>query len=128
MRANPEIAVEDMTPDQRECYALFCDLVFGEHHLHGKVKGCGAGLLWNARIHNLATFDFDGLTRLVVLSHDRCIRTEIIPSGPGMIGITAYKRHKREGSMYERHPTMEESIVRLRPSPTPQVLLHKEKP
>lgn len=115
-----KITVEKMTPDQRDCYGLFCDLVFGAHHIMGTVRAFGSGLLWNARIDNLATFDFDGLTRLVVMAHDRCIRVELIPSGPGMIGITAFKRHKREGSMYERHPTMEEAIISARPRPLPQ--------
>ena len=104
---------KDMSPDQQECFDLFADLVHGEHHMHGKVREHGKGLLWNARIHNLATYDFDGLTRLVIMAHERCIRVEIVTSGPGLIGITAFKRHKREGEMWARHPTLADAIKSL---------------
>lgn len=109
-----------MSLDQAECYELFADLVGGEHHICGGVKLHGRGLLWNMRNSRLGSFDFDGLTRLVLLAHDRCIRVEVQPSGPGLVGLTAFKRHTREGAMHERHPTMEEHITMLRPKQAPQ--------
>ncbi len=66
---------------------------------------------WHGR---LATYDFDGLTRAVVMAHDRCIRFEVGPSGPGMVRLMVHKRHSRDGNMYERHPTLEEHVAEIR--------------
>lgn len=103
-----------MTPDQVECYRLLCDLVHGEHHLNGIVRACGRGLGINLQFVTLSTFDFDYLTRLVVMAHDRCIRAEIVPSGPGMIGLHLHKRHWREGPMHSRHPTIDQAVAAIR--------------
>lgn len=105
-----------MTDDQRECFDLFCELVGGEHHITCNVKTWGRGIRASMYSGTLSTFDFNGLTRLVVLCHDRCIRAEIVQSGPGRIGVVLHKRHKREGSVCERHPTMEEAIAMHRPT------------
>lgn len=106
-----------MTDDQYECFEMLCDLFFGAHHVCGIVKPAGRGIEINARnaSNKFATFDFDGLTRAVVLAHDRCIRFSIEPSGPGMLRLFLHKRHSRAGSMYERHPTIEDHITMLRP-------------
>lgn len=103
-----------MTADQAECYRLLCDLVHGEHHLNGIVREHGRGLKISLQFMTLSTFDFDYLTRLVVMAHDRCIRVEIVPSGPRLIGIELHKRHAREGEMHRRHPTIEQAIARIR--------------
>lgn len=106
----------EMTDDQRECYQLFCDLVYGEHHICGKVWARGFGLKWNSTnlTGKLSTYDFNHLTRLVVMAHDRCIRVEVDALAPRIIEIIAFKRHKREGCMTERHPTIQEAIMQIR--------------
>lgn len=104
----------DMTPDQRECYELLCDWRLGEHHLDGIVRPAGRGIRINTRVHGMATWDFDYLTRLVVLAHDRCIRVEFQSSGPGLIAVVCHKRHTREGDMALRHPTIEDHIALIR--------------
>ena len=114
MSQEPELKPVDMTPDQAECYRLLCDLVGGDHHLCGIVRGCGRGISINLQHRTLATFDFNHLTCLVVMAHDRCIRAEIVPSGPRMVGLMLHRRHKRDGSMFERHPTIEEHIEKIR--------------
>jgi len=104
-----------MSDDQWECYQMLADIYFGFHHIHGKLHPWGSGIKLNTyQVGSFATFDFDGLTRAVVMSHDRMIRLEIVPSGPGMLGLVLFKRHKRDGSMYERHPTIEQAIERCR--------------
>lgn len=104
-----------MTDDQWDCYELLGDVHCGLNHVFGKVHKWGEGIKLNSTCSNsLATFDFDGLTHLVVLAHDRMIRVEITPSGPGMIGFVCSKRNTREGRMHERHPSIEEAITRIR--------------
>lgn len=103
----------EMTDNQRECYMLLVDLVHGEHHISGPVRTFGNGI--KATLYGgISTFDSEGLTRLVVLAHDRCIRAEIVSSNPCRIGLELFKR-KREGMRHERHPTMEDAIAMQRP-------------
>lgn len=105
-----------MTDDQWECFEMLCDLCRGSHHVGGKVKPCGKGILINLRYGwDAATYDFNGLTRAVVMAHDRCIRFEIEPSGFGMLKLVFHKRRLREGGeMWERHPTLESAIALVR--------------
>lgn len=103
-----------MTDNQWECAKMYADLVFGFHHIMGKIKPFGIGIEINTTTARFATFDYDGLTRLVIMAHDRCIRAEFQPSGPGMIKVVLHKRHMREGQMHERHPTLEDHIKMIR--------------
>ena len=103
-----------MSNDQWECASFYGQLIGGWHHLMGSIKPCGTGVLFNTRNSNWATFDFDGLTRAVVLAHDEMIRMEIRPSGPGMLQFVFHKRHTREGRMSKRHPTIEDAIEKIR--------------
>lgn len=105
----------DMTEAQRACFDLLCEVFHGEHHAPERIYAFGRGIKCNAESHRLSTFDFDYLTRLVVLAHDACVRVEIVSSGPGRIGLVLHKRAGRTGSSYDRHPTIEEAIERVRP-------------
>ena len=96
------------TPYQ-EAEDFFSELYHGKHHIPGKIRAFGQG--WCINHHgSLSTFDFDDLTRLVFLAHDKCIRVELIQGGPRAIGIAIFKRKGRTGSMYERHPTIEAAL------------------
>jgi len=104
---------------KEEATEFFSILFHGEHHIPSDVKPFGHG--WKISAHSMATYDFDELTRLVFLAHDRCVRVEIVPSGPGRIGIAIWKRHGRNGDMYSRHPTIKCALVNWRmkhPEPT----------
>lgn len=104
-----------MTDDQWECYKMLADLYLGFHHITGKLHEWGDGIKLNtSNVGSFASFDFDRLTRAIVMAHDRIVRIEIVPSGPGMLGIILHKRHKREGRMHERHPTIEDAINTIR--------------
>lgn len=61
-----------------------------------------------------STFDSNFITRFVFACHAYCVRGGIGPSGPGMIKLRLHARHTRTGSITERHPDMEEAIVKLR--------------
>lgn len=73
----------------------------------------GDGVRFKIR-RSMATYDFDHLTRLVILAHDMCIRVELTALAPNVMGIAMWRRNKRDGSMYERHPTMEQAIEKVR--------------
>lgn len=109
------LAKADMSEAQRACFDLLCDVFYGEHHAPERIYAFGRGIKCNVMGSQLATFDFDYLTRLVVLAHDRCVRVEIVPSGPGRTGLALFKRAGRDGCIYDRHPTIEEAIERVRP-------------
>lgn len=104
-----------MTDDQYECYEMLADLFMGWHHINGKLHEWGTGIKLNtSQTGSMASFDFDGLTRAIILAHDRMIRFAIVPSGPGMLGLELFKRHSRDGRMHERHPTIEDAIAMAR--------------
>ncbi len=105
----------DMTPDQAECFDMLCDVFHGEHHAP-EVREFGRGIRGTVYGGQLATFDFDYLTRLVVLAHDRCIRVEVMQGGPGRVGVALWKRKGRDGFISDRHPTIEDAIKRIRPA------------
>ncbi len=62
---------------------------------------------------SLSTFDFDDLTRLVILCHARCVRLEIRPCTPRYLRF-CFQERQRAGNYYERHPTMEQAITAIR--------------
>jgi hypothetical protein len=68
-------------------------------------------VLFNPR---LATFDGDGLTKLVILAHELMIRIEIQTVNFNYMAIAMHKRKTREGSISERHPTIETAIESCR--------------
>ncbi|WP_312663621.1 hypothetical protein [Pantoea sp. CTOTU49201] len=104
---------EWMTEDQFFCFQMLCDVMGGGNHLCGKVKPRSRGIELSTRGFRAATFDYDGLTKAVILAHDRFIRFEVEPSGPGMLKLVLFRRQP-EGRMYERHPTLEEAIAKYR--------------
>ena len=99
-----------MDENQFKCFQMLDDFFGGTHHFDGKVKEWGAGIEINTSQHKFATFDFNGLTKLVVMAHDRAIRVEILPSGPGRLRLVLHYRGKREGRTFEIHPTLEDHL------------------
>jgi hypothetical protein len=95
-----------------ECAKFLAELFGGFNHLYGKFHEARGGLYINCTnaSNKFATFDFDYLTRAVIMAHDQSIRFSIEPSGPGMLKLCATKRATREGRMSERHPTLEDAI------------------
>ena len=62
----------------------------------------------------LATFDFDHLTQLVVRCHDACVRLSIGPCNMRYLTLHFSKRDGRVGKVWDRHPTIESAIQRIR--------------
>lgn len=100
--------LEWMSDDQWFLYLFLHRMFKGFHHIPTTPKECGRGIEINFRPIYMATFDYDYLTRLVVMSHNWCVRSEVCGSGPGMIKIKLWKRMSRDGSVNQRHPTIAE--------------------
>lgn len=62
----------------------------------------------------LATWDFNELTKLVVVAHDMMLRMEVRQSGPRRVGMAFWQRRTREGGIAERMPTIEQQIEAIR--------------
>jgi len=94
--------------EKEEAVAFFTEFYRGEHHFPSELKPFGEG--WSmSHFGAMATYDGNELTRLVFLAHKLCIRVQIVQGGPNRLRIAIWKR-KREGSPWERHPTMEQAI------------------
>jgi len=65
---------------------------------------------------DLSTYDFDLLTRLVVMAHEECVRVSVRSSGPRLVKICLWPRRGRDGRVDDRHPTIEQAIERVRAS------------
>lgn len=61
---------------------------------------------------DLANWDFDRLTKLILECHKRMIRISIEAKSKGILKMYYHKRKGREGMMNERMPTIEEMIER----------------
>lgn len=68
----------------------------------------------NAYGRGFASWDSSYLTRLVIGAHDEMIRVEISPRSFRYLAIDMWPRRAREGSMFERHPTIEEAVKQYR--------------
>jgi len=90
--------------------ALLSRVFGGMHHVYNLKK---EARYWTC-IHSgdCSTFDGDTLTRLVFAAHDYCIRVQLSNGGPRALQIMLHPRNGRTGSMYERHPTIEQSLER----------------
>jgi hypothetical protein len=102
-----------MSDDQWECAKLAARIHGGFHHM-AEVKQAYTGIKVQTHPHHLATYDYNNLTELVFAAHDACIRIEMAQGGPGRVALLLHKRHKRDGSMFERHPTLEQAVASWR--------------
>lgn len=65
-------------------------------------------------VGQLSTFDFDQLTSLVFLAHDRCIRVSISPCNGTHMRLIFNPRAGRDGDHSIRHPTLEHAVDQWR--------------
>ena len=93
--------------------AFFAELYYGEHHIPGPIRVWGWG--WKVSHYGeLATFDYDQLTRLVLLAHDRCVRAAVMQGGPRGVAIGITARSRDTARMGTDHPPIEEAIAKFR--------------
>ena len=113
------LRVENMSEIGEKVADLLGDLFAGIYHIDHKalVRVDWSNPHWievTVRSHGFSTWDFNLLTKLVVLCHDRCIRCEILPlSNWGYFKLNFHQR-TRDGSIAHGHPTMEEAVAMIR--------------
>ena len=99
--------------ERKDAESFFSELYHGKHHIPGKISEYGEGWAVN-HYGDLSTFDFDTLTRLVFLAHDRCMRVSILQSGPLRVKIAVWKRESRKGHISLIHPTIKQALSEWR--------------
>lgn len=102
--------------EHEQVIANFLDWLFlGIYHIHGpsrraKWEGDYVRVTLST---DLATYDGDLLTRMVVGAHDRAIRCSIRGAAPGYVYLEMWPRQRR-GKFFERHPTLEKVAATMR--------------
>jgi len=99
---------EEWNGDKQRCWDLLVCFAGGEHNL-STVYHFGDGLRMSTW-KDLATFDSDLLTWLVVLAHRDCCRVSIKPSGPVQVAVHVWARQP-EGELGERHPGLDDLVA-----------------
>jgi hypothetical protein len=92
---------------QEEAEEFFNDFFGGAHHTP-PIKRYGLGYCVNTTT-DLATYDGDNLTNLVLMAHKYLYRVSISAASSSYVKIIITKR-KPEGRLCERHPDLEKLI------------------
>jgi hypothetical protein len=107
--------LKNFNEDQQYCIRMLGDWAHGFHHLPmPKEFGRGVSIHWS---QDLSTWDFNRLTTLVLLAHERCVRIEINRGNPQGITIAAHRRKRDSKSIYEGHPSLENLVRQIYPHP-----------
>lgn len=87
----------------------------GMHHVHA--ARWERGHLRFAVYGGISTWDYNSLTTLVLASHEQCVRSEVVPSGPRQLGFFITRRvplaEAGECQIVCGHPTLAEHLNRL---------------
>ena len=106
---------EWMNEKQQKCYRMLCDLMGGEHHIQNKVTAASPRGIATTIAGDLATYDMDELTKLIVMAHDRGIRASISPANMQYVRLMLHVREYRAGHTgWNRHPTLERHVAIIR--------------
>lgn len=84
----------------------------GEHHVLSLKWGDG---FCTFLVNELSTYDYPGMTMLVVYCHDECVRGDVRNGGPGRLKISLSNRerkHKHPDS--GAHPTLDQHVEQIR--------------
>lgn len=98
----------------QEAEDFFAVIYRGKHHIPSKIRDDGNGMFSVSHYGSLATFDFDELTRLVFLAHERAIRAWVRASQPRCVRIAIAKRLREGDDMTNHHPTVETALAKFR--------------
>lgn len=100
-----------MSDDQWLLSLFLCRLFRGFHHCPEiKESNCRGNIAVNTRTGYFANYDYDYLTKAVIMAHNWGVRIQISGSGPGMIKISLWKRKCRDGDICDMMPTIQDMI------------------
>lgn len=110
---------ENMSPLGEVVADFLGDVFAGIYHLDPKAL---SRVDWSNNHHIefslgwrcLSTTDYDELTRIVVLGHDRMIRIQIDASTHKYLRLMFHQRSSRTGDYSTRYPTMEDHVAEIR--------------
>ena len=88
---------------------LFIDFVFGGRHHTSKVidrDGFFEVKFWQ----DVATWDGNIMTKMVVAAHDLGLRVNFDANGLRGLKVLLHNRKSREGMLHKRHPTLEQHL------------------
>lgn len=103
---------EALTRDK--AIAFFSRLYHGKHHFPSEMRDDGDGVFSVSHYGEISTFDYDALTRLVLLAHEHCVRAWISASGPKRVRIWIQQRAPSSTDISHGHPTIEQAIEKFR--------------
>lgn len=110
----------DMSPLGEAVADLLGDVFLGIYHLDEKAL---KRVDWSNTYYiefcfgdrkELCTWDYDELTRLMVLAHDRMIRVSIEPRNFRCLTLRFHQRNSRTGPIDTRYPTLEDHTKIIR--------------
>lgn len=96
---------KELDANGQRCWDLLATAVRGEHHM-SKVYLCGRGVEMSTW-QDLATHDFNLLTRLVLLAFSLRCRVSIGSSGPRRVKIMVHPRNSSKCNV-DGHPGLED--------------------
>lgn len=90
---------------------FFADFFYGENHLPSKIKACGEG--WYVLLPGeIASTDFNDMTRLVLMAHERSIRVSVRPLNFRYMKLMLHQRDPAVLDLSYGHPDLDEAIQR----------------
>jgi hypothetical protein len=116
---------KELSPFGVEVADILGQVYQGIYHLYSEVlhKRCEWShnhwievVMHDSANSGLSTFDFNNLTALVILCHDRCVRLTIQAASHNYLRLLFHKRESRSGSTFSSHPTLEEAVHDIRES------------
>ncbi len=109
-----------MSPFGKKVADILGQVWRGIYHLHqGSTNLCKVDWTDDRYIRitvtgELATFDSQHLTELVLAAHDSCVRVSVGACNMQRLHLYFSRRTARKGDLYSRHPTIEQAIAEYR--------------
>jgi hypothetical protein len=116
------VSAEPLT--EADALDFFATLYRGKHHIPSKVRKDGGAVFSVSHFGGMATYDYDELTRLVFLAHERGIRAWIHAGQPRHLRIFIQRRRPGAHSLSEHHATLDEAVEKFRTNDESSWVLH----